>query len=394
MNQVFPITVPSLNANDESVRLVDWLVEHRACVEIGEALCEIETSKAAAVLEAEHEGLLYQTCAAPSTVGVGQRIGLIGPDREAIELFLSNETAAHDRSKVEDALRPPLRATARAQALAAQHGLALEQVAITGVEGTIKEADVQRYLTAQKQAPEFPAEARDQTELPATIRDCVTYEGILSRHEQFVAQNLERSLQSLLLATIDAELDLTTVKQRIQRARKDGTMLSLLHILMCALGRALPFYPRLISFRHNGHVYRYRQLDLAFVVRTREGRLFTPVVRGVDKLDAVQTAQACNRMAMRVTRDRLEPNDLEGSCFTVSHVPSRTATRLDALPNRFQSAILAIAGERSMLSLRDGQIAQVPLVTVTLSYDHALCDAMYAAEFLQALIENVDSVLS
>jgi len=390
MTQVFPISVPLLNANDETVQLVDWLVESGSHVDVGEAICEIETSKAISTMEAEHEGILFQTSAAQSMVNVGQRIGLIGPDQGSIINYLSDETAAQDHSKHKDSPKTPIRATARAKALAAQHHISLQEVAIPGFQGSIKEVDVQRYLSVQKRVPELSSQPLDQAELPPVIRDYVTHEGGLTRHDQFIAQNLERSLQSVLLATIDTELDLTSIKQNIHTAQKSGKMLSLLHILMCALGRALPHFPKLISFRHNGQVYRYRQLDLAFVVRMQGGKLFTPIVRGVDKLDAEQTAQACNMMAMRVNRGRIKPIDLEGSCFTVSHVPSRTATRLNALPNRYQSSVLAIAGEHSILQLRDEQVTQVPVATLTLSYDHALCDAVYAADFLQNLVKQVD----
>jgi len=394
MKQVFPIIIPLLNINDEMVLLVEWLVDQGASVNPGDAICEVETSKAAAELMAEHAGVIFQTATPQSMVRVGERIGLIGPNVDTIEAYLSSKVGARDQSSLRDTQKTSLQATARAQALAARYGVALEQVEAMGVLGTIKEADVQRYLSAQRRVPEPPMETRAQAGLPPAILAYVMHEGELSRHELSVAQNLEQSLRSVLLATIDAELDLTSIKQGIQLAQKHGTMLSLSHIIMCALGRALPHYPRLISFRHNHQVYRYRKLDVAFVVRTLDGRLYTPVVRRVDKLDVGQVAQACHTAAMRVNRGRVKPKDLEGACFTISHMSPRTVMRFAALPNRFQSAILAIAGERTVLTLRDDQVSQVPVTTLTLSYDHALCDAVYAAEFLNHLIEEMELVLA
>lgn len=395
MNKVFPIIIPLLNVNDDMVLVVEWLVEQGDSVIPGDGICEVETSKATAELTAEHAGVIFRTVAPQSMVRVGERIGLIGPSLDTIEAYLSDTAGARDQSSLGDDTRnASLKVTARAQALAAQYGIALEQVAAMGVLGTIKEADVRRYLSTQRGGPESPMEARVRAGLPPAMLDYVMHDGELSRHELRVAQNLEQSLQSVLLATIDAELDLTSIKQGIHLAQKQGTMLSLSHIIIWALGRALPHHPRLISFRHDHQVYRYRELDVAFVVRTLDGRLYAPVVRGVDRLDARQVAQACQAVAMRVNRGRVKPKDLEGACFTVSHIPSRTVTRFTALPNRFQSAILAIAGERTVLTMRDGQVAQVPVTTLTLSYDHALCDAVYAAEFLKRLMKEMESVLA
>jgi pyruvate dehydrogenase E2 component (dihydrolipoamide acetyltransferase) len=189
------------------------------------------------------------------------------------------------------------------------------------------------------------------------------------------------------------EADLSRVNERIREAQAAGTMLSLLHVIMTALGRTLPHYPRLIRFLHDGRLYRYRSLDVAFVVRSLEGLLYTPVVRELDQRGLGDVAQACQTAAMRVNRGRIKPEELEGACFTVSYVGMPGVTRFVALPNRFQSAILAVAGEREALFMREGQVTARPVTTLTLSYDHALCDGVYAGEFLTRLLNEMELVI-
>jgi pyruvate dehydrogenase E2 component (dihydrolipoamide acetyltransferase) len=394
MSKVYPIIIPWLNVNDETVLLVEWLVDQGAHVHSGDAIFEVETSKAASEVTAERSGVIFQIAAPQSMVTVGARIGLMGPSLDAIETYLSNEAEAGDQSSPGDPQQTSLQATPRAQTLAAQHGVALEQVAAMGVVGSIKERDIHRYLSAQRAVAASPTEVEGRVGLPAAILDYVTLDGELSRHELSVARNLEQSLQSVLLATVETEVDLTSARRGLQSARKQGRMLSLLHVIICALARTLPDYPRLTSFRHGHQVYRYRELDIALVVRTPDGRLYTPVVRGADKLDVWQIAQACQALAMRVNRGQVEPKDLQGACLTVSHVGAPTVTRFFALPSRFQSAILAVAGERTALTLKDGQVLEVPMATLTLSYDHALCDAVYAADFLKHLTNEIMLVLT
>ena len=170
-------------------------------------------------------------------------------------------------------------------------------------------------------------------------------------------------------------------------------MVSILHLAIAALGRALPEHPRLMSFVEGGQVYTYRSTNVALVVRTQDGKLFTPVLRDVDKLDLVATGKACLEATLAVHRARISPQDLEGACFTVSHIPISSVTRFAALPNRYQSAILAISGERTMAAIVDGNLAQVPTVTLTLSYDHQLCDGIYAATFLDLLAKEMENML-
>jgi pyruvate/2-oxoglutarate dehydrogenase complex dihydrolipoamide acyltransferase (E2) component len=68
-------------------------------------------------------------------------------------------------------------------------------------------------------------------------------------------------------------------------------------------------------------------------------------------------------------------------------------TRFVALPNRYQSAILAISGERPVAAIIDGNLAERPTATLTLSYDHQLCDGMYAADFLDTLVSEMENML-
>jgi len=388
MSRVFPIIAPHLNVNDEEMLIGRWLVKHGITVTTGDPLCEMETSKAVAELNAEHNGILFQSTAPGSVVKVGDRIGLIGSTIEEIESYLSKEKIMKQEKERSGVPKTEIRATPKAQALAKQYGVLLSQVAAQGVRGAIKEADVLRYVEEQKTNRESPAESRT-TSVPPEISRHVNDEGELSRHELAVAQNLRQSLNTILLATMETDLDLSPVKHLIQLAQGQGLMLSLLHVALHALGRALPHHPRLISFHHNNRVYRYRELNVAFVVKTGDQRLYAPVVRQADKLSVNQVAQACHAVAMRIHRGKVELSELEGACFTVSCIAAPTISRFMALPNRFQSAILAIAGERSILMSKNGQITMVPGVTLTLTYDHALCDGSYAAEFLGRLVSEI-----
>ena len=57
MSDVIPIIVPQLNPNDETIRLVEWLVAHCQIVSAGESICEVETSKAVTEIVAEQPGV-------------------------------------------------------------------------------------------------------------------------------------------------------------------------------------------------------------------------------------------------------------------------------------------------------------------------------------------------
>jgi len=164
-----------------------------------------------------------------------------------------------------------------------------------------------------------------------------------------------------------------------------GLTVSLLGVLLLALGKALPAFPRLVSLLDGEAIYRYRDIDIAFAVRSPAGELHAPVVRRVDRMSLDAIARACAGLAKRAMRGKLDAKDVGGACFTVSLIPTPNVDSFVALPPPLQTAILALGAARQQVELTaDGAVAR-PVATATLTYDHALCDGIYAAQFCEAL---------
>lgn len=396
MNRVHPVVVPQLNVNDEVVRLVQWLVKEGAFVTTGEMICELETSKSIAEIPAEKKGVIYPLAKPESLVKVGERIGLIGESSSVLQDYLNDEKKRMTEETLQknEVTSDAPKATAKAKELANQKGISLKEIASFGVVGTIKETDVVRYLQTRTRPISniSPAEAKpiSEPDLPPGIFKYLSKVEELPRHEQSVVLNLRKSLARLLLATIEVRLDLSEINRQIKTAKTEGTMMSLLHLVVHALGQTLPHFPRLISILQGNTLYRYNQIDISFVVRSLNGRLYTPVVRGADKLSLKETSKICQALAMKINRGKITPEELDGACFTVSHISGNRISRFFALPNLFQSSILAIAGEKEIVSLKEGKLLAKPETTLTLSYDHSLCDGVYTADFLQELIKKLE----
>lgn len=79
------IIIPNFGTSVDEVRLIKWLKEEGDAVKKGDALCELETDKAATELESFVEGiLLQQMVEAGSEVEIGTVIAYIGQKGEEI----------------------------------------------------------------------------------------------------------------------------------------------------------------------------------------------------------------------------------------------------------------------------------------------------------------------
>ena len=360
------LRAPRLNANDDRVTLTRWLAQDHATVAAGQPIAEIETEKATAEISAERGGALLHAVTAGADVPIGAPLAYVAPTLTAAEDMrrLHAETRSSPQAS-------RVAATAKAQALAAARGVDLAAVRASGA--TIQERDVVRHLAEQG----LPAETPDDPRL-VLARDA-------SAHQLRVARDLRAAAQAGIFTTLAYRLDLRGPERAVAAELARGRTVSLLVLLLAALGRTLPQFPDLVSVIVRDRIFRYRDLDIAFVARSPSGELHTPVVRGVDRLGVADIARECARLAKAAMRGKLDAADVGGACFTVSAIATPRVESFVALPPPRQSAILALGATRQEIELTAAGPAAQPVATATVTYDHALCDGVYVAEFCAAL---------
>jgi pyruvate dehydrogenase E2 component (dihydrolipoamide acetyltransferase) len=362
------LRAPRLNQNDDTVTLTRWLALDHSEVVAGQAVAEIETEKATAELAADAAGLLVQAVGAGVHVPVGVPLAYVGRDLAAAE----RARQAHAPASAARGLPVAIAATAKARALAQARGIDLARVPASGA--TIKEADVARVLAERGGADKSLADD-----------ERMIFEGKASPRQLRMARNLREARQAGIFTTLAYTLDLRGPQRLIASEVESGRMASLLGVVLLALGKTLPEFPRLVSVLSDDGIYRYRDIDIAFAVRSADGDLSAPVVRRVDRLAIGDVARACARLTKSAMRGKLAADDTGGACFTVSLIPTPNVESFVALPAPLQSAILAVGAERAELVLSPAGVVARPVATATVTYDHAMCDGVYVAQLCESL---------
>jgi pyruvate/2-oxoglutarate dehydrogenase complex dihydrolipoamide acyltransferase (E2) component len=360
------LRAPRLNANDDSVTLTRWLVADRSAVAAGAPLAEIETEKATTEVAAGIGGVLLHAVATGDAAPVGAPLAYVGATLAAAEAARDAHAPSH---AVDPARRPA--ATAKAQALAAARGVDIRQVRPSG--DTVKERDVARHLGALGATAGAAPDPR------------LVLAGKTSPHQLRVARDLRAASRAGLFTTLAFRLDLRGPERTIASELAQGRAASLLAPLLHALGRTLPDFPALLGVRDGEILYRYRDIDIAFAVRSPAGDLHAPVVRHVDRRDLADIARECARLAKSAMRGKLDARDVSGACLAVSLIAIANVESFVALPMPLQAAILAVGATRQEIALTAAGPVARPVATATVTYDHALCDGAYVAEFCAAL---------
>jgi pyruvate dehydrogenase E2 component (dihydrolipoamide acetyltransferase) len=382
------IVMPKLGLTMTEGLLASWRVGPGDQVATGDVLFVIETEKIATEIEAQHpgrigailvpEGETVPVGAALAT-WTGETAAASAPAAEPAQIAAPTTTAETIPAAAPVAGGRVI-ATPLARRIARQHGLDLAHVAGSGPHGRIKLADVQAAL-ALSPASEPPA-TRSQRR-PATPI------------EQVVARRLTQAKQTIPHFYVMAEADVTQLlAMRAELNAGDAALrLSLSHIVMAAVGRALIAQPDVNAVWDEGEIVTLGGSDVGLAVDSPRG-LVVPVLRdaGAGHLDIVSAA--CAALIDRARAGRLVAADFEGGAISVSNVGMYGASHLVPIINPGQSAILGVAAARPVFRPdAQGRPELRQELGLVLSCDHRVLDGVRAAKFLDAIVRTLEHPL-
>lgn len=395
VQSVLAVRMPQVNVNDEEVILIGWHVADGQGVAADQPLCEVETSKAVGDVPAPAAGVVKQAAEVGDIIAIGQVFAYIGPSIEAIDAFIVAQGEASTLPGAEaapDSLRAgAVDATAGAIAMARKYGI---DPAVVPASGRVRRSDVERFIAEKGlAAPVVRATtAHEVLSLPPALKDKVVDQGPLPDHLRSIGEHLARTQSQLVVAHVVMDACAKGAADWIESRRKAGVMTGPIPVLLHAAAAAIAAEPRLRQFRLGGRAYSYREVDVAFTARSGDGRLFTPVVRGIDRLGLDDLAKECARLGMAVFRGNLAVADMSGACMTISVLSDHPVRFHVGLQNAWQSVILAAGAIRHEVRMDEGRPVSVPVMTLTLSYDHGLMDGWEAAAALNAAKSCIEAI--
>ena len=232
----------------------------------------------------------------------------------------------------------------------------------------------------------------------------------LTRIQKVSGPVLHRSWLNIPHVTQYDESDVTELERfrRDRRALADerGVKLSPLLFVMKAAVRVLDEFP---MFRSSLAPEADRLIvkdyfHLGIAVDTDQG-LVVPVIRDVDRKGIFELAGEVNEMAERARNKKLRPDDLKGSCFTISSLGGIGGTGFSPIVNAPEVAILGLSKTRTQPVWRGPSPLDLPqgepssgseqefaggfeprlVMPFSLSYDHRVIDGASAVRFTTRL---------
>lgn len=376
-------------------RIVRWLKNDGDRVEKGEAIVIIETEKVTFEVEAEQSGTLSKIMAqAGDEVSVGTTIAyILNPGEQAPEV-----SAPPTGNRETQAEAPPvtkgdkaIKASPLAKKIAEENNIDLSLLTGTGPEGRITKEDILQAVEERKTAPAPPTPPAPAREKPELAEEELVP---LSSMRKVIAKRMTESFEAphfYVTVEVDTQELRKTREQLIPLVEsKTGIRLTITDLIIKMVAKVLEENPLVNSSFAGEAVKLFKRVDIGLVTSV-EGGLLAPVIRQANKKSLTEIAQARAELVQKTRDHKLSMEEMRGSTFTISNMGMFEVDQFSAIIQPPEAAILAMGRIADRAVVRNGEIVIRPMMTLTLSIDHRVLDAVMGANFLKSLKDYLEN---
>jgi len=439
------VTMPRLSDTMEEGTVAKWLKKEGDDVEEGEILAEIETDKATMEFESFFSGkLIYIGIQEGESAPVDDVLAIIGPDGtdkdQVLKALKSGKSSSSDDKKSdsedkssEEATSPNddktksveneksasatkdtsdergrIFASPLAKSLAKDKGYDLSKIKGSGEKGRIVKRDVDSYQPQEEPAQAEPSkEAAPAQETPQKEEKPVEiyqpageesfYENKNSQMRKTIAKRLLESKNGAPHYYLTIEADMShAMESRKQINELPDTKISFNDMVIKASAMALRKHPQVNSSWNGDTTKIAEHIHIGVAVAVEEG-LLVPTLEFADQQSLRQINNNVKSLAKKAQTKKLQPDEMEGSTFTVSNLGMFGIEEFTSIINQPNSCILSVGAIVEKPVVENGEIVVGHRMKLTLACDHRTVDGATGAKFLATLktyLENPVTMLA
>ncbi len=271
-------------------------------------------------------------------------------------------------------------------------GVDLSQVNGSGRNSRITKGDVQQFVKQAMQtggatASAIPAQPDiDFSQFGEVERQS------LSKIKRLTGEGMQRNMLLAPQVTQHDEADITELesfrKGQKADAEQRGVKLTMVSFLLAACAKALKEFPEFnASLSADGtELILKRYVNIGVAVDTPAG-LLVPVIRDADSKGLYQLGSDLTELAGKARDRKLKPNEMQGSCFSISSLGGIGGTGFTPIVNVPEVAILGVCKAQTKPLWNGTEFEPRLMMPLSLSYDHRVIDGVAAAKFTRYIAD-------
>ncbi|MGC9341892.1 MAG: dihydrolipoamide acetyltransferase family protein [Bacteroidales bacterium] len=407
------VSMPRQGQSVETCIITQWFKQKGEKVEEGDLLFAYETDKAAFEEEAKVSGILLDVFFEEGDeVPVLTNVAVIGMKGESTGEFkpgtATEEKPEKMQEKAENGPKDTVRSdkafqhvegspeedrikiSPRARAMARDMNINPSEIKGSGPNGRIIVRDIESYPGKSTIPSEAPLSEKDYSGYSEKVEG--TTDKAISNIRRIIADNMQASLRNSAQLThhmsADARKILALRKDIKQRMETDRLENITLNDMVCfAVVQVLRKFPYMNAQFLGDKIREFRKVNLGMAVDTERG-LMVPVLMNADDYSLSGLSGKLKTLANDCKTGKIDPELLKSSkgSFTISNLGGYGIEMFTPVLNIPQVGILGVNTiNYQPRDLGDGGIGLIPVIGLSLTYDHRAVDGAPASAFLKEL---------
>jgi pyruvate dehydrogenase E2 component (dihydrolipoamide acetyltransferase) len=425
-----PVVMPRQGQSVETCIITTWLKKKGEKVTTGDLLFSYETDKAAFDMESPADGILLDifynegdevpVLTNVAVIGaLGEPTGSFRPagtgakptperEAEAAEVLNTALIIASSASEIHDG---KIKISPRARKMAAEKRIDFSGIAGSGPGGRIVVNDIENAgLQASGFRPQVsdakPETQRSTPDAPRLIPDASRLtpdagfsDKPLSNVRKMIAKAMHSSLQNSAQLTHHMSADvrkLLEARKKVKEEMSKGSSnndITLNDMVCFCVIKALKKFPEMNSHFLDDKIRTFGNVHLGLAVDTPRG-LMVPAVKNADTMDIKTLSAELRSVAEACRKGNVNPELLQSNAatFTVSNLGNYGVEMFTPVINLPQAAILGVCTiTHRPADLGNGVFGFIPVMGLSLTYDHRAVDGGPATLFLKEIKTQIEN---
>ena len=407
------IIMPKMGESITEGTIIEWRKKIGDTVEKDEIFLEIGTDKVDSEIPSPAAGILVEILAKPNDViDVGKVIARINTeaDAQSTDTITDNSDAIAESTETKEAPKADIKKpsitpkkkidnsshsffTPVVMKIASENNISMNELELvqgSGRSGRVTKKDILLYLENRKESTE-PA-----NEL--TMSDNIVEMEYMRKR---IADHMRASLDTAAHVYVMTEVDMTDIVNYVNQNEtsfldKESFKLTYTPFIVNAVVKAIIQFPLMNSSLDGNEIIQRKNINIGIAVSLDDG-LMVPVIEKCEEVNFLGLCRRVNDLTVRARSKNLQPDELQGSTFSISNFGVFNVTMGTPIINQPNVGILGVGAIKKQPVVIESELGDTigirSRMILSLGFDHRLIDGAGGSQFIEKIrleIENMD----
>jgi len=419
---VIDIVMPKMGESITEGTIIEWRKKIGDIVEMDEILLEIGTDKVDSEIPSPTAGTIVEILAKPNDImDVGTVIAKVETDSDAALVQKSTQSLVSEQKTeelVEDkivevpkAISPKTKPqsggkkffTPVVNKIAIENNIEIDELMTilgTGKGGRVTKVDVVNYLKSRLTVP-----SAKQSDMAQPLAVPPAFSGLdetveMDHMRKLIAEHMRNSLDTSAHVYVMTEVDMSAIvnyvnKQEDTFYQREGYKLTYTPFIIRACVKALNSQPEMNASLEDSSIVYHKNVNMGMAVAVNKG-LMVPVLEKCEELNFLGLCRKVRDLALRTRNKQLNPDELQGSTFSISNFGVFNVTMGTPIINQPNVGILGVGVIKKrpvVIETKEGDTIGIKsMMVLTLGFDHRLIDGAGGSQFVDTVRENLENM--